>query len=258
MAEGKATLNLDSRFQFACHPGLSCFTHCCRDVNIYLSPFDVLRMRKRLGLSSREFLERYTVTLVGEGTGLPVVVLKMDEERDKRCPFVTKEGCQIYADRPWACRMFPLDKHSEYEFGLLTDASRCRGLAEPRELSVEDYLKEQGVLVYEEVEATFKLISNSPRVLAQKILNPRIIEMFYMACYDLDRFRRFVFESKFLDIFEIEPAEVERIKTDDLELLQLGFRWLQFGLVIGDALKIKDKVLEEAKKKQQAARGEGR
>ena len=255
MAEGKPTLNLDSRLQFACHPGLPCFTHCCRDVNIYLTPFDVLRMRKKLGLSSQEFLERYTVTLVGEGTGLPVVALKMDEERDKKCPFVTAQGCQIYDERPWACRMFPLDKYSEYEFGLLTDVSRCKGLAEPRELSVEDYLKEQGVLLYEEVEATFKLVSSSPRVLAQKIVNPRIVEMFYMACYDLDRFRRFVFESRFLEIFEIEPEEIARVKEDDLELLQLGFRWLQFGLVIGDALKIRDRVLEEAKKKQKAAGG---
>ena len=27
------------------------------------------------------------------------------------------------------------------------------------------------------------------------------VDMFYMACYDLDRFRRFVFETKFLTLF---------------------------------------------------------
>ncbi len=256
MANEKPVLSSDSKFHFSCHPGLSCFTHCCRDVNIYLSPFDVLRMRKRLGLSSGEFLNRYTISLIGEGSGLPVVLLKMDEEHDRKCPFVTPQGCQIYADRPWACRMFPLDKCSEYDqFTILTDPSRCRGLEEPQELHVEDYLREQGLFVYEEVEAIFKLLSNSPRVLAEKVANPRIVEMYYMACYDLDKFRRFVFESRFLDIFEVDPEVVERMKTDDLELLQFGFKWLHFGMVMGDALKIKDEILQEAKKQQAVRKG---
>ena len=30
-------------------------------------------------------------------------------------------------------------------------------------------------------------------------LTPQQVEMFYMACYDVDRFRRFVFESRFLE-----------------------------------------------------------
>ncbi|NHM28383.1 YkgJ family cysteine cluster protein [Desulfofundulus sp. TPOSR] len=256
MANEKPFLSSDSKFHFSCHPGLSCFTHCCRDVNIYLSPFDVLRMRKRLGLSSGEFLDRYTVSLIGEGTGLPVVLLKMDEEQDKKCPFVTPRGCKIYEDRPWACRMFPLDRCSEYDqFTILTDPSRCRGLEEPQELYVEDYLREQGLFIYEDVEAIFKLLSNSPRVLNEKVANPRIIQMYYMACYDLDKFRQFIFESRFLDVFEVEPEVVERIKTDDLELLQFGFRWLQFGMVMGDALKIKEEALQEAKRKQAAREG---
>ena len=29
-----------SRLRFDCHPGLACFTRCCRDVNIFLSPYD--------------------------------------------------------------------------------------------------------------------------------------------------------------------------------------------------------------------------
>ena len=32
----------------------------------------------------------------------------------------------------------------------------------------------------------------------------------YTACYDMDRFRRFVFESRFLDIFDISQEEIER------------------------------------------------
>ena len=32
-------------------------------------------------------------------------------------------------------------------------------------------------------------------------------QMFYMASYDIDSFRRFVFESRFLDLLEIDPEE---------------------------------------------------
>ena len=51
-----------------------------------------------------------------------------------------------------------------------------------------------------------------------------------MACYDLDRFRRFVFESTFLQRFEVEPELVERMRGDDEELLRFAFRWLRYAL----------------------------
>ena len=41
--------------------------------------------------------------------------------------------------------------------------------------------------------------------------------MFYMACYDLDRFRRFVFETRFLKLFDVDEARVEALRSDDQE-----------------------------------------
>ena len=43
-------MNLDSTFRFSCHPGVACFNRCCADVNIFLTPYDVLRMKNRLGI----------------------------------------------------------------------------------------------------------------------------------------------------------------------------------------------------------------
>jgi hypothetical protein len=54
--------------------------------------------------------------------------------------------------------------------------------------------------------------------------------MVYMACYDLDAFRRFVFESSFLDRFDIEERIQRRIRTDDAELTAIAYRWLNFSL----------------------------
>ena len=53
-------LGYNSRFTFKCHPGVSCFTLCCRGINIILTPFDIIQMKNRLGLSSHEFLAIYT------------------------------------------------------------------------------------------------------------------------------------------------------------------------------------------------------
>jgi len=43
-------------FQFNCNPGVSCFTQCCQDVTIVLTPYDVLRLKNGLKISSGEFM----------------------------------------------------------------------------------------------------------------------------------------------------------------------------------------------------------
>ena len=54
--------------------------------------------------------------------------------------------------------------------------------------------------------------------------------MIFMATYNLDAFRKFVFESSFLERFQLETGRVEAIKESDEELLRLGYDWLAFGL----------------------------
>ena len=129
--KGKSKLRLESvhPFKFRCHPGVSCFTGCCRDITILLTPYDVLRLKKGLGISSDQFLEEHTIIIPKKGLLIPMVVLKMNET-DKRCPFVTDEGCTVYHDRPWPCRMYPLDMNSDGTFSLITDSSHCLGLNE--------------------------------------------------------------------------------------------------------------------------------
>ncbi len=53
---------------FHCHSRLPCFTTCCRDVNIFLSPYDILRLKNRLAMPSGDFIERYTVCLIPEAS----------------------------------------------------------------------------------------------------------------------------------------------------------------------------------------------
>jgi Fe-S-cluster containining protein len=241
--------------RFNCNEKLECYTRCCRDITIFLTPYDVLRMKNALQISSGDFLAGYTATLIGD-TGLPVVVLKMLEDDKKSCPFVKSSGCTIYPDRPWACRIYPLQPEST----PLTEKARkayysvmeipfCLGLKEDRTLTLREYIEEQEIPVYMEMEALFKKISTNERLLKEKITNKGILDMYYMACYDLDRFRRFVFESTFLDRFDIEPQTIEEIKSDDVALYRFAIKWLEYGLLAQHVMKVKPDVM--AVKKQE-------
>ena len=87
----------------------------------------------------------------------------------------------------------------------------CLGLEADRVLTVAEWIEEQGINVYQEMEAPFKKITTNEFLSQNKITNKKIQEMFYMACFDLDRFRRFVMESTFLKRFEVEPEVLKKI-----------------------------------------------
>ncbi|HEM55622.1 MAG: zinc/iron-chelating domain-containing protein, partial [Fervidicoccus fontis] len=45
----RVALDRSSKFTFSCNKDLSCWNLCCRDVDILLTPYDVLEMRTALG-----------------------------------------------------------------------------------------------------------------------------------------------------------------------------------------------------------------
>lgn len=236
-------------FSFNCHPGLKCFNQCCGDVTIVLSPYDILRMKKALRLSSEEFLKRYTFVPFSQGFALPIPILRMDEGEGKRCPFVGKNGCTIYADRPWACRMYPLGMASPKNpaeqgepFYFLIRERPCDGFDEDRSLTIREWLKDQCLIEYNAMGEDFKEITLHDFFIRGKTLDPKKMEMLYMACYDLDRFRRFLFESTFFENFNVAADEIERIQADELELMRFAFRWLKFCLFGEPTIMMKDKV----------------
>jgi Fe-S-cluster containining protein len=201
-------------------------------------------MRKRLGVSTGEFLDRFTLTVIPEASGFPLAVLKMADEPGKPCPFVSPSGCTIYEDRPWSCRMFPLERGEGDAFRVIAPPEKCLGLGEEGRGTVEDYLRDQEVAQHEEMEGSLQRLSRDSRLSREKIENPKVREMCRMAMYDLDRFRRFVLESRFLEIFEVDRETASRIREDDLELMRLAHRWLEFGLVSGEGMRIREDVIQ--------------
>ncbi|MFC2047330.1 YkgJ family cysteine cluster protein [Chloroflexota bacterium] len=247
-------LSPDSKFKYSCHKGLSCFGRCCGDVNIFLTPYDVLRMKKALGLSSEEFLGKHTLPLILQDQQIPVALLKMGDDENKKCHFVTTEGCTIYQDRPWACRMYPLGLASSKaeaegeEFCFMADdESLCLGFKEDKEWTVKEWLDDQGVDIYNQKSQDYMQFTLHKSFQDGKELGPTKVQMFYQTCYNLDKFRESLFTSSFFERFDIKKATLKKLKTDDEALLDFGIKWLRFALFAENTIKVKDKVWDKKK-----------
>ncbi len=226
------------RFRFDCHPKVPCFTECCRDLNLMLTPYDLLRLKNRFHMSSRAFLEEYTEPHLDEGETFPKVRLRMGAEPRRPCPFVSSAGCTVYEDRPSACRIYPLGRatarNSSFPRALerffLVRESHCRGFEEPRQWTVEQWIQDQELTSFQNFNDLWTEIVTHPGALGQGETRSKKIQMFYMASYDLDTFRRFVLDTSFLRSFDIGSDEVRELRTRDEALLDLAFRWLLFAL----------------------------
>ena len=242
------------KFKFSCHRGIECFNKCCANLRLVLTPYDIIRIKNRLGLSSEEFLKRYTVQKPDENAWFPLLKLKMDD-KTLTCPFVTPGGCSIYEDRPGACRIYPLgraarkaidEKAREYYF--IVSESHCLGHNESREWTVPKWREDQGIDTYNEMNDLWMEIVTNANALVQKEISGKKLQMFYMASYNLDSFKKFVFETRFLDLFDVESDVIEGIEKDEVELMKFALRWLRFTLFGEGTLKIRDAVAEAKKK----------
>jgi hypothetical protein len=223
-------LDPDNPFRFACNPGVACFNECCRDLNQFLTPYDVLRLKRGLGLSSRQFLEQYTRRHTGPGSGLPVVTLKPGDPERLTCPMVTPRGCRVYRDRPSSCRTYPLVRvlrRSRGSGGVLEEyrllrESHCRGFDADCRQTVHEWVTGQELRQYNsENDRLLELISLKAR-LGAKALPPSLAEQVFTALYDLDRLRQQLHDGG------LEGMSMERVvdaRRDEVALLRLGLDW---------------------------------
>lgn len=232
------SLSRDDSFQFACGPQVPCFNACCRDLNQVLTPYDILRLKTRLGLSSGEFLARYTVGHLGPQTGLPVICLKAVAEEDLRCPFVTEAGCRVYEDRPSSCRIYPLaraitrsrDSGAVTEHFALLREDHCRGCAQPRLQTVNAWVKDQALAPYNRFNDMLMEIIRLKNQLHPASLDFREQRLFRMSLYDLDDFRRYLADHGLPQVLARAEDPTAEWKADDAALLTLGHAWLQWAL----------------------------
>ena len=217
-------LKINQEFTFECNSQKSCFNQCCRGLNQALTPYDILRLRTKLGLGSADFLKQYTVESIGPESGLPIVMFKTQGE----CPLLQPSGCSVYEDRPSSCRMYPLVRLAarnrstgkmREEYYLLRE-KHCLGFQTNQKQTLGPWLQSQEINTYNQMNDPLTQIIALKNTYKSGPLDHETRHKIYMALYDLDAFRLQV-EKKIIDM----PASIN--PDDNIELLQLGILWIK-------------------------------
>ena len=233
MCDGNKTI------RFQCRKGIACWNTCCSNIDISLTPYDILRLKQRLDILSGEFLQQYTVPYEMEQGGIAGVKLR-SVDNGTACRFMTAEGCSVYEDRPTACRYYPVallsmrrqDEYTDIRSYALVKEEHCLGHNEAREIIIDEYRREQGVEEYDELARGWRQL-----ILKKKSSGPGVgkpskssLQLFFMVCYDLDRFRSFAVSKGFNELYDLDKEESVEILGDDTRLMLFGFRFLKQAL----------------------------
>ena len=230
----------DDTFSFRCYPGIGCFNRCCRNLNLFLYPYDVLGLKNALGISSDAFLDKYVDIVLRPGNYFPDVLLRMSEDDEKTCPFLTPSGCSVYAERPDTCRAFPL------ETGILYDADTkkdvpiylyrppdfCLGQYEKDQWTISTWSGDQDAGKHHKMTIRWaelkRLFQTDPW--GREGPQGSKAKMAFMAVYNIDPFKDFVFQSSFLRRYKVKTAILKKMQANDVDLLEFGFAWVKFFL----------------------------
>jgi Fe-S-cluster containining protein len=251
--------------QFSCHKGIGCWNACCSNIDISLTPYDIIRLKKRLGMTSTQFLRDYTVPHEMEKDGIAGVKFR-PVENGTACRFMKPEGCSVYEDRPTACRYYPVallsmrrqDEYTDTQSYALVKEDHCLGHAVARQLTIDQYRQEQGVVEYDDLargwrQLILKKKSTGPAIGAPSLKSR---QLFFMACYDIDTFRDFVDSGAFGKLFKLGAEEKAMLMADDIELLQFSFRFLKQVLFGEQSIALDAEAAKERLAKWQARQAE--
>jgi Fe-S-cluster containining protein len=230
----------DENFQFRCYPGIGCFNQCCCNLNLFLYPYDIVRLKQNLGLTADEFLERYTDIVLRDGSHFPEVLLRMADNETQACSFLDENGCSVYSDRPDTCRTFPVEhglifpaEGGEPEtVGFFRPPEFCLGKFEDQSWTLDSWANDQDARVYNRMSrrwAALKALFDQDPWQGQGPYGARA-KMAFMATYNMDAFRNFVFESSFLKRYRVKKDRIRKIRKDDAALLRFGFEWVKMAV----------------------------
>ncbi len=224
-------------FRFRCHSDLGCFNRCCRNLNLFLYPYDVIKLKNELGITSDQFIETHVEVVLREGNYFPDVLLRMADNEEQTCPFLTEKGCSVYSGRPDACRTFPVeqglrfdDKGNPEPVYFFKPPDFCEGRHEKVEWTPSGWASDQGAEMYNKMTVLWAgvkgLFQDDPW--GSEGPNGQKGKMAFMAAYNVDAFRQFVFESSFLSRYKLKSDLKKKLQKDDVVLMRFGFDWIRF------------------------------
>ncbi len=255
-------LTPDTRFTFRCHKGIACWNKCCHGADITLTPFDILQLARYFSVRPKNIVADFAVPAFHDASGMPVPKLVMRGKDGKgACVFLDEEeGCKVYEARPATCRYYPLGlatmkmkgHEKKEEMYFLVKEDYCQGHDEPREQTVAQFRKKQGVEPYDLfnerwIEILMKAASwRSIGGPYGKDIPKPMKQMFYMLCTDIDKFREFVFSTTFLERYDVPEDVVKAFEKSDETLMLFGFDWMKHVIFGEETVKLKDEVFADA------------
>jgi len=227
------------RFSFRCHPKVVCFTECCRELELALTPYDVLCLCKELHMSSKDFLDRFVVVEQDHAEGFPKLYLGMMDDGRASCPFLSASGCMVYSGRPGACRAYPVGRGATldgngavHEIHVLVCEEHCQGFAEDHDQTVAEWFENQGLSEYNRINDEMLTLLHHEKVRRGIRFTQEQIDNF-MLIYRLDEFRKAVAAHDSLPGSELNERARAAVLADDISLLLFGIRWLEETLLAG-------------------------
>jgi Fe-S-cluster containining protein len=232
----------DQSFCFRCDAQVACFNLCCADLNLVLSPYDVLMLRKGLEIESRPFLENYARVAIDPETGFPEVSMAMREDAKKSCPFVTDTGCRVYQHRPSACRMYPIGQGAQVdetgqiaEQFVLVREEHCLGFQSDTRWTAQTWQADQKLEAYNRSNDLYLRMVDAWR----KKGRPLSREQFgiaILALYRTDAFQRYIRAKGLLDRTSLSQSQKDLILQNEAECLAFAMRWFQ-SVILSKAVK---------------------
>ncbi|THB64825.1 MAG: YkgJ family cysteine cluster protein [Desulfovibrio sp.] len=225
-------------FRFACHPDVACFNACCADLNLMLTPYDVLRLRRALDMPSQEFIETHAQVSAYPDTGYPAMHLKMNEAAALACPFVTEQGCSVYGHRPGACRTYPVGRAAklDHEGNLveqffLVREDHCKGFEDNQEWTTDSWRLDQDITRYNQANDRYmKLLF---RQKGNGLISPKHANMCLLAVYQLDRFQEFIRHMNLFSRLELNEATQAAVLDNEEACLDFAMEWIEL-VIYGD------------------------
>lgn len=224
-------LDRDEKFTFACHKGVGCFTECCRLLDLALTPYDILRLRRATGLDSRGLLDRYVIIEQETDGAFPRLYLTMVDDGRGSCPFVSSNGCSVYQHRPGACRVYPLgraarqDKSGKIEEQfVLVKEEHCRGFEEDTCQTAEHYSIEQGMTEYCVFNDALAALLHNEKTCQEFTPTTTEKELFLLVLYNLDEWRSILLRGAY-DSIDSNTAHTVGQSADE-DLLLFSLKWL--------------------------------
>ena len=233
---GKRLRGTDS-FSFQCRPELSCFNRCCRNLNLFLYPYDVLLLKNGMGISADTFLEEYVDVVMRKGNYFPDVLLRMSDNENRACIFSQASGCRVYMDRPYTCRTFPVEYGLQYHgqsrkpevIGFFRPPEFCQGQQEAHDWTLQTWSDDQGATKHQQMSRKWSEVKQLFQKDPWGNEGPQgsRAKMAFMASYNMDAFRSFVFESSLLKRYKVKTDLLKKIQRDEVELMLFGFDWIK-------------------------------